>query len=415
MVEKAEVLAIVQARGGSKGVPRKNLRLLGKHPLVAYSIVSGLAADTVTRVIVSTDDEEIAAVSRRYGAEVPFLRPAEYATDEAPDFPLFAHALQWLDRHEHYRPDVVIQLRPTSPFRPQGLIDEAVELLLGDPAADCVRGVTVPRQNPYKMWRQNEKGYLVPLLSGEFEEPYNMPRQKLPPTYWQTGHIDAIRYETVVNQRSLTGKRVLPLLIESRYCVDIDTPQDFEWANWQLQEGLVSVEMLDALGIDGRREFLPEHIGLLALDFDGVFTDNRVWVLEDGREAVACNRSDGMGLSMLRARGMEVVVLSTEKNPVVGFRCQKLNLPCYQGLEDKIATLQKIVQEKEIALENVVFVGNDVNDLACMQRVGCGVAVADAHPTVLREANLVLEQPGGYGAVRELCDLISMQDNHGRG
>jgi len=222
MVVRPEVLAIVQARGGSKGVPRKNLRLVGGHPLVAYSIASGLAAETVTRLLVSTDDEEIAEVSRRYGAEVPFMRPAELATDDAPDFPLFEHALQWLDAHEGYRPQVVVQLRPTTPFRPRGLIDKAVRLLLDDPEADCVRGVTRPSQNPYKMWRMGEDGYLVPLLESEFPEPYNMPRQQLPPTYWQTGHIDAIRYETIINKRSLTGRRVRPIMVEYRYCVDID-------------------------------------------------------------------------------------------------------------------------------------------------------------------------------------------------
>ena len=151
-------------------------------------------------LIVSTDDDEIAAVAKRYGAEIPFRRPADLAADDTPDYPLFVHALDWLEREENYRPDVVVQLRPTTPLRPHGLLDEAVRMLLNDPRADCVRGVTVPKQTPYKMWRDAADGYLAPLMNTDFPEPYNMPRQKLPAAYWQTGHVDAIRTSTIRQQ-----------------------------------------------------------------------------------------------------------------------------------------------------------------------------------------------------------------------
>src|SRR3972149_1828506 len=130
---RPEVLAVVQARGGSKSIPGKNIRSLAGHPLIAYSIAAGLAAQSVTRLIVSTDSQEIAEIARQYGAEVPFLRPPELAQDDSPDLPLFQHALRWLEDHEDYRPDVVVQLRPTSPLRPVGLIDEAVEALRACP------------------------------------------------------------------------------------------------------------------------------------------------------------------------------------------------------------------------------------------------------------------------------------------
>ena len=131
-----------------------------------------------------------------------------------------------------------------------------------------------------------------------------------------------------------------------------------------------------------------------------------LWVFEDGREAVACDRSDGMGLSILRQKGIEVVVLSTETNPVVTARCRKLGVSCQQGLQDKAAALQALVAEQGIELSQVVYVGNDVNDLDCMRLAGCGVAVADAHAAVLAEADLALSKPGGHGAVRELCDRL---------
>ena len=150
---RPEVLAIIPARGGSKGLPRKNVRLFAGHPLISYSIAAGLQAETVTRTIVSTDDDEIAAVARQYGADVPFMRPAEYAQDNTLDLPVFQHALTWLAEHEGYHPDVVVQLRPTSPVRPVKLVDDAVRLLLANPQADSVRGLVPAGQNPHKMWR----------------------------------------------------------------------------------------------------------------------------------------------------------------------------------------------------------------------------------------------------------------------
>lgn len=408
MVAGPEVLAIVPARGGSKGLPGKNLRLLGGHPLVAYSIVSGLRAETVTRLIVSTDDEEIADVSRRYGAEVPFMRPAELATDDAPDYPLFEHALQWLQSHQGYQPKVVVQLRPTTPFRPRGLIDEAVGVLLGDPESDCVRGVTPSAQNPYKMWRIGPGSRLEPLLESEFSEPFNMPRQKLPPTYWQTGHVDAIAYETIIRKHSLTGDRIRAVMVEPKYCVDIDSQRDIDLANWMLNRGGLEIDSPSVTPAKEPRP-RPKVVGLLVFDFDGVFTDNRVWVTEDGKEAVACHRGDGMGLALLKEHGIEPFVLSTESNPVVTARCRKLGVDCQQSLGDKGAALRNLVQQKGLDMASVVYVGNDVNDLDCMRIAGYAVAVADAHPTVLSEADLVLQTRGGYGAVRELCDLIIKQ------
>ena len=162
---KAEVLAIIPARGGSKGIPRKNIKVFAGHPLIAYSIQAGLQARGVSRVIVSTDDEEIAAVARAYGAETPFLRPAELAEDRTLDLPVFQHALDWLAEHEGYRPEALVQLRPTSPVRPPDLVDQAVETLLAHPEADSVRGVVPAGQNPHKMWRIDaETGRMRNLL-----------------------------------------------------------------------------------------------------------------------------------------------------------------------------------------------------------------------------------------------------------
>lgn len=242
-ITKPEVLAVIQARGGSKAVPYKNIYQLAGFPLIAYSIASANASTRVTRLIISTDDERIASVAKSYGAEVPFFRPPELATDDATDFPLFVHALQWLDKNEGYCPDIIVQLRPTTPFRPIGLIDKATKLIIDNPEADCVRGVTIPSQTPYKMWRVGNNDFIEPLLELDFVEPYNMPRQKLPIVYWQTGHIDVIRSETILQKNLLTGTSVLPVIIDSLYCVDIDTQEDFDLAEYYMSKYPLKIDM----------------------------------------------------------------------------------------------------------------------------------------------------------------------------
>lgn len=403
MVKRSEVLAVIPARGGSKGIPRKNIRDFAGYPLIAYSVAAGLQAETVTRVMVSTDDAEIADVAREYGAEVPFMRPQELAQDSTLDLPVFEHVLQTLAEKEGYHPDVVVQLRPTSPIRPLTLVDDAVRLLLENPEAGSVRGVVPAGQNPHKMWRiDSQSGRMQPLLQVEgITEPYNAPRQKLPPVYWQTGHIDAIRPQAILEMHSMSGDVILPLLIDSSFTVDIDTPADWMRYEWQVQRGGLKMVWPGRAG----RTF-PNRVDLVVFDFDGVMTDNRVWVNQDGFELVAANRGDGAGIKMLRRAGIKAMVLSTEENPVVAARCNKLEIPALQGIEDKGTAIQTYLAEHDIDPLKVIYVGNDLNDMPCFPLVGFGVSVADAVPEVKAAADLVLSRNGGDGAVRELCEMI---------
>lgn len=156
-------------------------------------------------------------------------------------------------------------------------------------------------------------------------------------------------------------------------------------------------------------KFLPDKIEAVIMDFDGVFTDNRVIVFEDGREAVICNRSDSLVMSKLSPLNIRLVVVSSERNSVVKSRCDKLGIHCISGVEDKLSTVKGWLLDNKINCENVVYIGNDVNDLECIRFVGCGIAVNDAYPEVKRCAKIVLESPGGMGAVRELIDLILLK------
>lgn len=223
--DRPEILALIPARGGSKSIPRKNLLMLAGRPLISYSIEQALASRHVTRVVVSTDDDEIAQVALACGAEVPFRRPAELAQDTSTDFEVFRHALVTLRDHHGYAPACIVHLRPTGPVRNVARIDEAIELFVRHPDADSLRSVTVPQQTPYKMWRI-AGGQLEPLLQvSGVAEPYCEPRQSLPEVFWQNGYIDIVRPRAILEQGLMCGRRILPFVMHEPV-LELDYPED---------------------------------------------------------------------------------------------------------------------------------------------------------------------------------------------
>ena len=244
MVNSTEVLALIPARGGSKSIPRKNIVEFSGHPLIAYSIAAGLASENTNRVVVSTDDEQIAEIARNYGAEVPFLRPGEISQDDTPDLPVFQHALEWLETNEGYKPEIVVQLRPTSPLRSKVHVDQAIRRLLEHPEADSIRTICIPFQNPYKMWRIAANGFMQPLLTTDLSEAYNLPRQALPEVFWQTGYVDAAWTDTILEKNSMTGENILPLIIAEDEWIDIDSVDDWRRAERLLESGELTMGVL---------------------------------------------------------------------------------------------------------------------------------------------------------------------------
>jgi len=230
------IYSLIPARGGSKGVPHKNVRLLRGKPLIVHSIEISLKCPSIQRTFISTDSQQIAEVARNAGGEVPFLRPSGLAQDDTRDLPVFQHFLGWLAQNDVPLPDAIFQFRPTSPARSVSKIEEAVELLKRHPRADSVRGVIEPAQNPYKMWSIGSDGFMRPLLSiSGVSEPFNEPRQSLPKVYWQVGYLDLIRTRTISEQNSLTGACVLPLKIDSKDSIDIDDEFSFQLAEFLME------------------------------------------------------------------------------------------------------------------------------------------------------------------------------------
>jgi N-acylneuraminate cytidylyltransferase len=220
------VLALIPARGGSKSIPRKNVMPIAGKPLIAWSILTALESARIDRVVVSTDDAEIARVAQEFGAEVPFIRPSEYAQDLSPDIDVFRHALAQLAESDGYEPAMVVHLRPTGPVRRPGDVDAAVDLLDAHPDADAVRSVCVADQSPYKMWTWHEDGTIMPLLRVPgFADCQSAPRQRLPRVYWQNGYVDVLRPRAVLELGSMWGRRVLPFVVDTPV-LDLDYPED---------------------------------------------------------------------------------------------------------------------------------------------------------------------------------------------
>lgn len=232
------ILAIIPARGGSKGLQGKNIKIINGHPLIAYSIQAALATKAITRTIVSTDSEEIAEIAIKYGAEVPFIRPSELANDMSRDFEVFLHAINWLKKNENYSPELIIHLRPTSPIRFVVDIEECISLMINNPKADSLRIVTPAQTTPYKMWViDKEDAFLKPLLKlNGIKEPFNEPRQNLPTVYWQVGTLDVIRTRVILEKSSMSGKHIVPFIIDTKFAADIDDLNSFEAATEIIQK-----------------------------------------------------------------------------------------------------------------------------------------------------------------------------------
>lgn len=229
------MIAIIPARSGSKGVPGKNIKLLGGIPLFAFSIIAAKMMPSVSRVIVSTDSEEYAQIAIEYGAEVPFLRPNEISGDKSTDFDLFLHALNWFKENESLIPDFILHLRPTTPLRNPQIMEEAVKLFFENKnVASSLRSGHSAPESPYKWFLKDENNYFKGLRDDLTPEKVNLPRQSFPSVYIPDGYIDILKSSVIFDSGTLHGDKML--VFESPFCVEVDTKDDFEYLEFQIQK-----------------------------------------------------------------------------------------------------------------------------------------------------------------------------------
>lgn len=224
---KNNILGLVPARFGSKGIKQKNIRKLWGKPLVAYPIQNGLDSKYISRTICTTDSKKIAEIAQSYGAEVPFIRPRKFSDDYSNDLGFVKHALDWLEENEGWSAQIVVILRPTAPTRSVSDIDKAIEILLANSDAHSIKSIIPVSQNPYKMWKHSDSKFILPILTSDIFEQHNSARQLLPEVYWQNGYIDIVRADIVRRDNSVHGFKILPYLMCSDAKVDLDTVDDW--------------------------------------------------------------------------------------------------------------------------------------------------------------------------------------------
>lgn len=383
---------IILARGGSKGVPGKNLRPVGGVSLIGRSVRAGRAAGSVMATYVSTDDSAIAAEAARHGARI-IDRPAALSGDTASSESGWLHALEQV-RRDIPNLSRLVFLQCTSPFTTGEDIDACMAAMTAQ-GADCALSVI---EDHSFLWGLDDNGFGRGVNHDETQQ--RKRRQDLPPSFRESGAIycvDATAFER-------TGQRFcgkVAVSVVTHPPLEIDTLQDIALCSQIAHSG-------------GHVDISAARLGkvrAIVMDFDGVHTDNLVLTDQDGRETVRTSRGDGMGVALLRDTGRwKMMILSKERNPVVLKRAEKLKLEVYHAVDDKVSALDSWLADQGLGWADLLYVGNDVNDLEPMQKAGLSACPSDAHPHILGIADWILPQPGGRGALRCMSDALLGQD-----
>ncbi|MEV4926223.1 acylneuraminate cytidylyltransferase [Streptomyces roseoverticillatus] len=390
------VLAVIPARGGSKGVPAKNLAPIGGVPLVARAVRECRAARLVTDVVVSTDDPGIAATARGAGAVV-VQRPAAIAGDTATSEAAVLHAMDAYEAMHGTEVGTVLLVQCTSPFLTSGDVDGVAEAVV-EGGADSALTVAPFHGFVWREGREEPEERQDSAAHGVNHDKSRRPRrQDRPQDLLETGAAYAMRADGFRAARHRFFGRTELVRTDASRVLEVDDPHD-------LARARALAPLLDGPGTAA----LPARsdVDAVVMDFDGTQTDDRVLIDADGRELVAVHRGDGLGVAALRRAGLALLILSTEENAVVAARGRKLRVPVLHGVDRKDRALKQWCEEQGIAPDRVLYVGNDVNDLACLGLVGWPVAVADAHDAVRGAARAVTSAPGGSGALREIASWL---------
>ena len=381
----SQVLAVIPARGGSKGVPGKNVARIGGVPLVARAVRAALGASHIDQVVVSTDDPDIARAAEQAGATI-VQRPAELAGDTATSEAALTHAIG--EVHGEQPPEIVVMIQATSPF----ITSEELDDLVGVIKAGADSAFTAAPFHGF-VWRSANNAVGVNHDSARRPR-----RQDREPEWLETGAAYAMRTDGFARSGHRFFGRIVAVPTAPERVLEIDEPGDL--ARAQVLAGLLDQEHRPG----------PGEVDAVVLDFDGTQTDDRAWIDVEGVERVAVHRGDGLGIAAILRAGLPVLMLSTEVTPIVAGRAQKLGVECRHGITKKGAELVRWMGEHRLDPQRVLYVGNDVNDLPCFEQVGWPVAVASAQPSVRAAARAVTSVPGGHGAIREIASWILEED-----
>ncbi len=370
-------MAIIPARGGSKGIRLKNLREIGGKSLLGRAIESARSAAAVSDVVVSTDHEQIKAEALRYGARV-IDRPADIAGDTASSESVLLHALA----NAESQPEITVFIQCTSPFIDPKDLDAAIAAVSSKRADVSFAAVADHGFH----WGLDPQGEAIAVGHDKLHRPRRQDRE---PRFRETGAFYVMDTQGFREAGHRFFGKVRVHEVPAGHGIDIDTEADL---------------LLAGLAVPANQE--PIEVDAVITDFDGVHTPDTAYVDEHGTETVRVSRSDGMGVARLRAAGVKFLILSKETNPVVAARAAKLKVEVAHGIDNKAEYLARWLADESINPARVAYVGNDINDLGAMALVGWPITVADAQEDVHLAARHKLTRKGGHGAVRELAELV---------
>lgn len=362
------ILGVIPARGGSKGIPHKNIKQICGRPLIAWSIEAAQKSKLLDDFVVSTEDSEIARISMQYGAKV-LDRPVELATDEATTVSVLQHAVNELN------PDIVVVLQPTSPVRDDDLIDMCISKFLEVKPDNLATGY-----------------YCKMREYGTYD---NLRRQDIKGFFYDDGNVYVLKKKLILEGK-WTGKKIVKLPISREQNYEIDDEVDF----------FIVEKLLGKRVIENSCKTL-KNIKLIAMDVDGVLTDAGMYYSEDGNELKKFNTRDGKGIELARNAGIKTALITQEKTKIVEKRAEKLRIDhVYQGIKDKVKAIEEIALKEQLDMDQIAYIGDDINDISVLKRVGLSFAPNDAPDEVKKIVSIITSRKGGEGAVREVVDII---------
>ncbi len=383
--KKPLCVAIIPARGGSKGIPGKNLINFAGKPLIAWTIEQACSARLISDVYVTSDTKEILDVASQYGAST-IKRPKKIAGDCTSSESALLHVLRKIKKN----PDYIVFLQAPAPLREPYDIDDAINKIIKD-KADSLLSLTEAQEF---IWTKTAEKY----KSLTFDLKNRKRRQEIKSIYYENGSIYVFKPKILEKYKNRLGGKVSVYMMKPWQRADIDDYLTLSWC-----EQLFCEHMLE---VQSSKSITKEEIDLIVYDFDGVMTDNKVMIDRFGNENVRTNRSDGLAVSKIKEMGIKQMIISSEKNDIVIKRAEKLDLMCLHGQKDKKKTLKRYLTINNIDKKRVVFVGNDINDFEVMSYVGFSVAPSDAQKQIKKIANMITKSAGGNGVVRELFDML---------
>lgn len=385
-MKNIEIVAIIPARGGSKQIPKKNIKLLAGKPLISYSIQQALESKYVSKVIVSTDDKEIALIAESYDAEIIY-RPKYLAEDKTPTEPVIEHSIKRLIKKYHCTPEYIVLLQPTSPLREAIDINQSIQKIK-DENADSLLSVC---ENNRFYWNSET----IKSINYDFK---NRPRRQ--DKKWElieNGSIYITKTSVFLKAHNRLAGKIITYLMPKWKSFEIDELFDFEIAEFLMNKKVKERELY----------FKIKKIKMVIFDVDGVFTDGSVYLDDRGREILKFSRIDGKGIELLKENNFIIIVISSEKSKIAEKRFSKLGIDeLHLGINDKKEIYKDIKNRHCLKDENICFCGDDIQDLYLIEKSGISFCPKNAQDIIKNAVDYQSNTTGGNGFVREVCNIL---------